>query len=234
MSASPEPEAALHLIATPIGNLGDITSRAVAILRNVDRLYAEDTRHSRKLLAHLGIERPLIACHEHNEQALASEICQLLKAGTSCGFLSDAGTPAISDPGFRLVRQCRREGLPVVSIPGACALTAALSISGLPTDRFHFFGFLPPKKSARLRTFEEQRRSESTLVFYESTHRIEKFLIDAEAIFGAERIVSVARELTKHHETVLTGSLEEVRAALSRGSTKGEFVIAIAKEGYLL
>ena len=234
MPASPEPEAALHLIATPIGNLGDITARAIEALRGVDRLYAEDTRHSRKLLAHLEIKRPLIACHEHNEQALAGEICAYLKAGTSCGFLSDAGTPAISDPGFRLVRQCRREGLPVISLPGACALTTALSVSGLPTDQFHFFGFLPPKKSARLRIFEEHQSSESTLVFYESTHRIEKFLADAETVFGPERVVSLARELTKHHETVLTGNLIEVRTALARGSSKGEFVITIAKKGYAL
>ncbi len=234
MPPSSEPETALHLIATPIGNLGDITGRAIECLRGVGRLYAEDTRHSRKLLAHLGIARPLLPCHEHNEQALAREICQYLRNGTSCGFISDAGTPAISDPGFRLVRHCRREGLPVVSLPGACALTSALSVSGLPTDRFHFFGFLPPRKSARLRVFEEQHTSESTLVFYESTHRIEKFLGDAEVVFGAERVVSLARELTKQHETVLTGPLHEVRSAFSRGSSKGEFVVMIAKEGYCL
>lgn len=224
----------LYLIATPIGNLGDLSARARATLAAVDLLYAEDTRHSINLLRQQGIARQLSACHEHNEESLAAQICQQIQAGKSCGLITDAGTPGISDPGFRLVRACRRASLPVVPIPGPNAAITALSASGLPTDRFHFFGFLPPKSAARLRSFEEFRDAPDTLIFYESTHRIEKFLLDAEAVFGAERIVCVARELTKLHESILTGPLGQVRAHYVTASNKGEFVILIAKEGFHL
>lgn len=234
MSESDAPEPALYLIATPIGNLGDISARAVDALQQIDRLYAEDTRHSRKLLNHLDIERPLIPCHEHNEQALAEEIVCHIEAGQSCGLISDAGTPGISDPGFRLVRACRRAGLPVLSIPGASAVLVALSISGLPTDSFRFYGFLPPKRAARFRHFEENKEAQETLAYFESTHRIGKFLEDAETVFGPERCICIARELTKRHETVLTGPLQEVRGRFATGSSKGEFVVLIAKEGYVL
>lgn len=226
--------AALYLITSPIGNLGDLTERAAKALATVDRLYAEDTRHTRKLLSHLGIERRMEPCHDHNEQGLAAEVCRHIEEGQSCGLVSDAGTPGISDPGFRLVRECRRRHLAVVPLPGPCALVAALSVSGLPTDAFRFVGFLPPKKSARVRFFEENREARETLVLYESTHRIAKFLDEALAVFGPARIISLARELTKRHETILTGPLAEVREAFLRGSAKGEFVIMIARKGYEL
>lgn len=234
MASGDKPEAGLYLIATPIGNLGDITRRACELLESVDRLYAEDTRHSRKLLNHLGIERPLLPCHEHNENALAAEISRFISEGQSCGLISDAGSPGISDPGFRLVRACRKEGLPVHPVPGASAVIAALSISGLPTDRFRFCGFLPPKRAARLRHFEEMQDAEETLVYFESTHRIGKFLEDLESVLGPERVACVARELTKRHETVLTGSVAEIRERLASGSSKGEFVVMIAKQGFSL
>jgi 16S rRNA (cytidine1402-2'-O)-methyltransferase len=229
-----ELEAALYLISTPIGNLGDISPRALEVMRKATTLFAEDTRHSRKLLNFFEIDRQLHACHEHNELVVAEEVCRRLAAGESCALLSDAGTPGISDPGFRLVRACRRQRLEVIPVPGPCAFIAALSASGLPTDRFLFLGFMPPKKSARLRAFAENRHSEATLVFYESTHRIDKFLSDAAEILGPERTICLARELTKHHETILTGPLAEVRDLFARGSSKGEFVVLIAKEGYTL
>ena len=234
MASGSKPEAGLYLIATPIGNLGDITRRAGELLASVDRLYAEDTRHSRRLLGHLGIDRPLLACHEHNESALAGEFIRFIGEGLSCGLISDAGSPGISDPGFRLVRACRKAGLPVHPVPGASAVIAALSVSGLPTDRFRFAGFLPPKRAARLRHFEEVKAAEETLVYFESTHRIGKFLEDAEAVFGPERVASIARELTKKHETVLTGTLAEIRSQLAKSSSKGEFVVMLAKEGFSL
>lgn len=234
MSSGEPLQPGLYLIATPIGNLGDITLRARETMAQVDRLYAEDTRHSRKLLNHLQIDRSLIPCHEHNEAALASEICRHIAEGNSCGLISDAGTPGISDPGFRLVRACRKAALPVIPVPGANAVAVALSVSGLPTDSFTFMGFLPPKRAARLRIFEANQSATTTLVFFESTHRIDKFLADAEAVFGPGRVVCLARELTKQHETVLTGSLQDVRARFAEGSSKGEYVVMIAKEGYSL
>jgi 16S rRNA (cytidine1402-2'-O)-methyltransferase len=226
--------AGLFVIATPIGHLGDITRRAADVLARVERLYAEDTRHSRKLLAHLGIDRKLLPCHEHNEEALAADICRMVAAGISCGLISDAGTPGISDPGFRLVRACRRAGLEIIPVPGPSALVTALSVSGLPTDQFAYFGFLPPRRAARLRHFEAHRASPATLVYFESTHRIDKFLEDAESVFGPHRAVCLARELTKQHESVLTGALADVRERFAAGSSKGEFVVLIAKEGYAL
>ena len=234
MSVPGKPAPGLYLVATPIGNLGDITRRAVETLQQVDRVYAEDTRHSRKLLNHLDIDLQLIPCHEHNEAALAEEVVRLVSVGGSCALISDAGSPGISDPGFRLVRACRKTGLPVTAIPGPSAVIAALSISGLPTDAFRFEGFLPPKRAARLRHFTENRDARQTLVYFESTHRIEKFLEDAESVFGPDRVVCVARELTKHHETVLTGPLGNLRVDLAQRSSKGEFVIMVAKEGYQL
>ena len=234
MPAEETLDAGLYLIATPIGHLGDITRRAIETLSKVDRLYAEDTRHSRKLLNHLGIERGMIPCHEHNETALAQEIVSSVSSGLRCGLITDAGTPGISDPGFRLVRACRKAGVAVIPVPGPNAAIAALSVSGLPTDSFRFFGFLPPKRAARLRHFGENKDSLETLVYFESTHRIDKFLDDAESVFGPERVICLARELTKQHESILTGSLQEVRARFALGSGKGEFVVIIAKEGYQL
>lgn len=234
MSVAERPAAGLYLIATPIGHLGDVSRRAVSLMKSVDRLYAEDTRHSRRLLNALEIDRALLPCHEHNEAALAEQICRFIGEGRSCGLISDAGTPGISDPGFRVVRACRKAGLPVIPVPGPNAAIAALSVSGLPTDRFHFMGFPAPKRAARMRIFEENRDCPGTLVFHESTHRIGKFLEDAESVLGPDRIVCVARELTKQHESVLTGPLQQVRKQLAAGSSKGEFVVLIAKEGYTL
>ena len=234
MNAQDKPAPGLYLLATPIGNLGDITHRAAELMRLVDRLYAEDTRHSRRLLQHLGIGRGLLPCHDHNEAAIAAEVVRSVEQGQSCGLISDAGSPGISDPGFRLVRACRKAGLAVFPVPGPSALVAALSVSGLPTDRFCFHGFLPPKSAARRRHFEELGETTATQVYYESTHRIGKFLDDAVDVLGPERVVCVARELTKQHETVLTGSLQTVRDRLAAGSSKGEFVVMIAKSGYVL
>jgi 16S rRNA (cytidine1402-2'-O)-methyltransferase len=227
-------EPALYLIATPIGNLGDVTFRAVDVIRSVNRLYAEDTRHSRRLLQEYDIERSAIPCHEHNESAMATEIVRAIENGESCGLISDAGTPGISDPGFRAVRACRAAGLPVIPIPGANAAVAALSVSGLPTDQFLFLGFLPPKSAARLRTFESVIDLQATLIFYESTHRIDKFMKDAESVFGPDRFVTVARELTKRHETITSGPMHTVRSTIASASSKGEFVVLIAKSGYTL
>lgn len=234
MASGSELDAGLYLVATPIGNLGDISARAIETLAGVDVLYAEDTRHSRKLLTHLGIERALVACYEQNEGTIANEVVGRIEAGESCGLICDAGSPAISDPGFRLVRACRKAGLAVIPIPGPSAVIAALSVSGLPTDSFRFVGFLPAKKSARLRNFEENRSCTETLIYFESTHRIDKFLNDAESVFGSERSICIARELTKKHETVLSGTIADVRGRFEQGSSKGEFVVMIAKEGYLL
>ncbi|HSH09649.1 MAG TPA: 16S rRNA (cytidine(1402)-2'-O)-methyltransferase [Oceanipulchritudo sp.] len=234
MAPGEKPEPGLYLIATPIGNLGDVTRRAISTMEGVDRLYAEDTRHSRKLLNHLGIDRHLSACHEHNEAAVSVDVIRAIEAGESCGLISDAGSPGISDPGFRLVRACRKAGLPVTPVPGPSAVIAALSVSGLPTDSFHFVGFLPPKRAARLRQFAEVKDSSETQVYFESTHRIDKFMEDAEAVFGPDRVICIARELTKQHESILTGPIGEVKDRFAKGSSKGEFVVLIAKKEYVL
>jgi 16S rRNA (cytidine1402-2'-O)-methyltransferase len=234
MTTDNQMDAGLYLIATPIGNLGDITDRAKRALSEVDLLLAEDTRHSRKLLNHLQISRQLQACHEHNESSMTDSVISAIESGQSCGLISDAGSPGISDPGFRLVRACRKAGLPVYSIPGASAVITALSVSGLPTDSFRYYGFLAPKKAARLRHFNENKDALETLVYFESTHRISKFLDDAEEVFGRDRVICIARELTKQHETVLTGSINDVKVRFAKGSSKGEFVVMIAKEDFVL
>ena len=225
---------ALYLVATPIGNLRDISDRAREVLQTCDAIACEDTRHSLKLLSALGISKPLLANHEHNEAQQAPELAQRIASGEQIVLVSDAGTPAISDPGFRLVRECRRQGLTVVSVPGACAITVALSASGLPSDSFRFYGFLPPKSAARQRFFTEHASDAETIILYESTHRILKLMDDLVDTLGVERCVCIARELTKLHETILTGPAADVRKRLQSGSTKGEFVVLIAKEGYQL
>lgn len=224
----------LYLVATPIGNLGDLSERAREVLESCDAIACEDTRHSVKLLTVLGISKPLLANHEHNEVQLAPELAQRIAAGERIALVSDAGTPAISDPGFRLVRECRRQGLQVIPIPGACAITVALSGSGLPSDSFRFHGFLPPKAAARKRFFTEHASDAETIILYESTHRILKLMDDLVETLGANRCVCIARELTKLHETILTGRAADIRQRLQSGSTKGEFVVLIAKEGYQL
>jgi 16S rRNA (cytidine1402-2'-O)-methyltransferase len=219
----------LFVVATPIGNLGDISPRALETLKTVAAICAEDTRHTRQLLAHFGMERPLIALHDHNEDGQSAQLVARLQAGDSLALVSDAGTPLVSDPGFRLVRAAREAGIKVSPVPGASALIAALSVAGLPSDRFVFEGFLPAKPKARREHLASLASETRTLILYESSHRIEDTLIDAVAAFGGERRVVLARELTKLFETVLDGSMLAVQAqvAADPNQRKGEFVLLV-------
>ena len=232
-SLTPAP-GTLHVVATPIGNLADLTERARAILGGVDLVACEDTRTTGALLTHLGLHKPLVAYHDHNETAAAGRIAAALAAGQSVALVSDAGTPTLSDPGFRLVRACRRQGLPVVPVPGPSALTAVLSASGLPTNGFLFVGFLPPKSAARLTFLEKHRDFGFTLALYESCHRIEKFAAEIVSQLGPARVVCLAREVTKLHETFLVGTAADVQARLAAGSRKGEFTVLIAPADFVL
>jgi len=219
----------LFIVATPIGNLGDLSPRALETLRGVAAICAEDTRHTRQLLSHFGIERPLVALHEHNEEAMSARVVERVLAGESLALVSDAGTPLVSDPGYRVVRAARAAGLRVSPIPGACAAIAALSVAGLPSDRFVFEGFLPAKSSARRERLSRLASETRTLVFYESSHRIEESLADMVAVFGDARPAVLARELTKLFETVLDGSVGELYAQVSAdpNQRKGEFVVMV-------
>ncbi len=219
----------LYLVATPIGNLEDITYRAVRILKEADLIACEDTRHTRILLDHYGIDRPTISYHEHNEFSRTEELVERLKSGQSIAIVSDAGTPLISDPGYRLVNHALAEGVIVVPIPGASAILTALTASGLPTDTFHFGGFLPAKTSQRRKTLESVRGLECSLVFYETPHRILESLEDIAAVMG-ERPIVLTRELTKIHEEFLRGTACQVLGNLrERPSIKGEMTIVIGK-----
>lgn len=228
----PTPVAAgvLYVVATPIGNLGDLSPRALASLRDADAICAEDTRRSGQLLAHFGISTPLIALHDHNEEAISRRIVERLRSGESLALVSDAGTPLVSDPGFRLVRAAREAGVRVSPVPGASALVAALSVAGLPSDRFVFEGFLPAKPKARRERLQRLADEARTLIFYESSHRIEETLADAAAAFGADRRGVLARELTKLFETVLDGPLAELasRVGTDPNQRKGEFVLLVS------
>jgi 16S rRNA (cytidine1402-2'-O)-methyltransferase len=219
----------LYVVATPIGNLQDITARALDTLGRVALVAAEDTRHSRKLLAHYGIGTPLLALHEHNEREQTQSLLARLAAGEDVALVSDAGTPLISDPGFCLVRAARAAGLQVVAVPGASACIAALSIAGLPTDRFVFEGFLPSKQVARAKRLQALQDESRTLVFYESSHRIVACLADMVASLGGERQAVLARELTKTFETTRGGSLQELHDWLlaDDNQQRGEFVIMV-------
>lgn len=219
----------LYIVATPIGNLGDLSPRARDVLASVDLVAAEDTRHSGRLLAHFGIATPQVSLHEHNERERAAELLVRLGRGESIALISDAGTPLISDPGMPLVRAARAAGVPVFAIPGACALVAALSVSGIATDRFVFEGFLPPKAAARKARLKELAYEPRTLVFYESPHRITATLADMAAALGADREACIARELTKLHESVHTGSLSDLQAR-AEAETRGEWVIVVSGE----
>jgi 16S rRNA (cytidine1402-2'-O)-methyltransferase len=220
----------LFVVATPIGNLDDITLRAIEVLRRVDRILAEDTRHSRRLLDRFGIRCPVLALHEHNEHEATERLLGRLLAGETLALISDAGTPLISDPGFPLIRACREHGVGVVPVPGASALVAALSVAGLPTDRFRFEGFPPRRQQARIAAFEALRRESATLVFYESAHRIVDTLADMQTVFGAARACVVARELTKLHETVRRAPLGEMLGWVTGDADqrRGEFVVLLA------
>ncbi len=223
----------LHVVATPIGNLADLSPRALDTLRAVAAICAEDTRHTRQLLSHFGIERPLIALHEHNEDEIADRLVARMCAGDSLALVSDAGTPLVSDPGYRLVRAARAAGIRVSPVPGACAVIAALSVAGLPSDRFVFEGFLPAKSAARCARLVLLASESRTLVFYESSHRIVEMLADARGAFGDARMAVIGRELTKLFETVLDGDLATLHARViaDGDQRKGEFVVIIEGVG---
>jgi 16S rRNA (cytidine1402-2'-O)-methyltransferase len=212
----------LYLVATPIGNLEDITLRALRVLREVDLIACEDTRHTRKLLAHYEISKPTVSYHEHNERERAADIIEKLKAGLNIALVSDAGTPLVSDPGFRLVRDSIDEGISVVPIPGPSALVTALAASGLATTEFTFAGFLPARRHARRARLAQLAPLHTTLVFYEAPHRIKETLADARDVLGNRQAV-IARELTKLHEQFIRGALSEIEIA----ETRGEIVLLI-------
>ena len=222
----------LYIVATPIGNLEDITYRAVRILGEVDLVACEDTRQTRRLLERYAISKPLISYHEHNEHTRSEELLRDLLAGKNIALVSDAGTPLVADPGYRLVTKAREQGITVSPIPGPAALLAALSASGLPTDAFHFLGFPHYKKGRRRRLLEEMKTSEATLIFYEAPHRIIETLEDIGEILGARQVV-LAREITKLHEEFLRGTPSELRELLkARPAVKGEITLMIARDGY--
>lgn len=220
----------LFVVATPIGNLADLSERARTTLGEVALIAAEDTRHTGVLLASFGIGTRTIALHDHNEARRVPELIARLEAGDDIALVSDAGTPLLADPGFRLVRAAVTAGLRVRPVPGPCAITAALSVAGLPTDRFRFEGFLPAKQGARRAALDALARESATLVFYEAPHRILSMLADAAAAFGAERCAWVGRELTKQFESHRSGPLAELAALFEAGEepARGEFVVAIA------
>jgi probable S-adenosylmethionine-dependent methyltransferase, YraL family len=219
----------LYVVATPIGNLGDMTPRAVEVLQRVARIAAEDTRHSAGLLRHFGIHTPLFALHEHNEREASVEVVQRLQQGEDIALISDAGTPLISDPGFPLARLAHEAGIRVVPLPGASALITALSAAGLPTDRFTFEGFLPPKSTARRHALEALVAERRTLAFYEAPHRLLETLEDMAAVFGAERLAVLARELTKTFETLRRAPLGELLEFVRGDSDqqRGEAVLLV-------
>ena len=228
--AANAPLGSLYVVATPIGNLDDISARALQVLRSVALIAAEDTRHSARLLQHFGIATPLAACHEHNERDQGGRFIARLQAGEDVALISDAGTPLISDPGYHLVRQARAAGVTVVPVPGACALIAALSAAGLPSDRFIFEGFLPAKAAGRRARLEQVREEPRTLIFYEAPHRILECLQDMQAVFGDERPALLARELTKTFETLKGLPLAELAAwvAADANQQRGECVVLVA------
>lgn len=230
-SLTPQP-GHLYVVATPIGNLADLTDRARAILGAVDLVACEDTRTTGAMLTRLGLHRELTAYHDHNETEAAERLAEQIAAGKSVAVVSDAGTPGLSDPGFRLVRACRRRGLPVVPVPGPSALTAVLSAAGLPTNGFLFVGFLPPKSAARIGFLQQHHDFAYTLALYESCHRIEKFAAEIVEVLGADRVICIAKEVTKLHETFHVGLAAEVQASLTAGSLKGEFVVLIAPKDF--
>lgn len=225
----------LYIVATPVGNLSDITERALATLRSCDVVVCEDTRITGSLLRRFDIpQKQMFVSENSRERAVAPALLEMLKNGKNIALVSDAGTPCISDPGFRLVRACRAAGVDVVPVLGACAFVAALSASGLPSDSFLFAGFLQPKTSVRRNFFESHKDFPHTMIFYESPYRIEKFVDDALDVFGAERVACVAKEISKIHERFFVGTLAEIKTQLAQSSTKGEFVAIIAPADFAL
>ncbi|AXH83241.1 TPA: 16S rRNA (cytidine(1402)-2'-O)-methyltransferase [Haemophilus influenzae] len=219
----------LYIVATPIGNLQDITQRALETFAQVDLIAAEDTRHSGLLLSHYGIKKSFFALHDHNEQEKAHILVEKLKQGSNIALISDAGTPLISDPGFHLVRQCREAGIRVVPLPGACAAITALCASGIASDKFCFEGFLPAKSKARKDKLENIAEEDRTLIFYESTHRILDTLEDMQSVLGEERYIVLAREMTKTWETITGNTIKNLREWLLEdpNRTKGEMVLIV-------
>ncbi len=220
----------LYIVATPIGNLEDLSPRARQTLETVDLIAAEDTRHTGRLLSHFGVSTRLLSLHDYNEADQVDKIIDVLKAGESVALVSDAGTPLISDPGYRVVQAAHATGITVSPVPGPSALAAALSVAGLPTDRFCFEGFLPAKQKARRERLASLAKESRTLVFYESVHRVENSISDMIEVFGGNRLASISRELTKLYEQVQLAPLEQLGHKLQAGeiSSKGEFVIVVA------
>ena len=220
----------LFIVATPIGNLEDLTPRARQTFAEVDLIAVEDTRHTGRLLSHIGVKTRLLALHEHNEEEVVPRVIKVLESGQSVALVSDAGTPLLSDPGYRLVRSAHNNRIRISPVPGPSAITAALSVAGLPTDRFSFEGFLPAKKSARREVLAELSRETRTLVFFESVHRIAEVIDDFCDVIGGERMAFVGRELTKKHEQCIQGTLAALRAKIDDKSIvgKGEFVVVVA------
>jgi len=220
----------LYIVATPIGNLADISLRALEVLKTVELIAAEDTRNSKVLLNHYSINTPMTAYHEHNEDSKSQYLIEKLQQGESIALISDAGTPLINDPGYSLVERVKQAGIQVMPIPGACALIAALSASGIATDRFSFEGFAPRTSGARQALFESYQKKRSSLIFYESSHRIVKCFDDVAAVYEATHKISIARELTKTFETIVSGTVQEVHQRLVDDSNmqRGEFVVLIA------
>ena len=219
-------QACLYLVATPIGNLEDVTLRALRILKEVDQIACEDTRHTLKLLGHYNIQKPLISYHEHNELTRAPELVVAMEQGAQVALVSDAGVPLVSDPGYRLVTLCLRHHIPVIPIPGPSALLAALSASGLPNEEFLFAGFLPARSGERRRALERLRIEDRTIIFYEAPHRIEETLADAHEILG-DRPACIAREVTKIHEEFRRGSLSALAASQAEKPARGEITLLI-------
>ncbi len=217
----------LYVVATPIGNLEDITYRAVRILGEVDLVAAEDTRHSRKLFARYGISKPLLSYHDHNEQQRQPELVERLQAGKNIALISDAGTPCIADPGYRLISSCHAEGITVVPIPGPSAVITALSAAGVSTERFAFEGYLPQRAKARADLFRQLNGEQRTLVFYETPHRLAATLADLVEIMGAERLLVVARELTKLYEEFFRGTTAEAVTRFQQNPARGELVLIL-------
>lgn len=225
----------LYVVSTPIGNLNDMSSRAVSALEECSIIACEDTRITNNLLQRFSIEKKTMICYrDDNEHIKSKYLLQKLQSGESIALVTDAGTPGLSDPGFRIVRECRKNNIDVVPVPGCCAIIAALSCSGLPTNGFLFLGFLPAKTSARIKTFEKFKDFEYTLCFFESCHRIDKFIDDALSVFEHDRVICISKEITKLHEQFFVGTLITVSDQLKNSSLKGEFVVCIAPSMFSL